>query len=616
MQRPAIPRPAYLSVVAVALVSVFGGACASESAALAPQANIAETKAAGRDFREVKRRWAALAPERRGELEPALVGFLERHAADRRARVARIYLAWLYVQSGRVQEARALVAKTRAGQSGSARDFAVVAEAAILLREGKADQAYNVLTPLEGKIIDPEERFLYGEQRVLAALAARRSEEAVRAMRDWLAQTAPEERDAVQGRTLVLVRRVAADPLVRSLNELASESDAPNANPDTDRARTWLLPVVAERLLGVAIETRDGALARRLLDTGLELFRRGERGQELVRIASAGKVAPRILGRSLGLVLSVGSPEQRRRSAQVVEGVARALGLPASASSSEAVQLLTSEDDGSELGVARALADLAGQGAAVLIAGVDVEGASRAAQYSFDSGIPVLVLGPAPKKSAESVFLLSEPQERELAALHEELGERASVEVGGRGIACDVAAVAAGQPRFPVQAWKRDRVVGVLVTGDATCARDVARESADSGHRVLLGLGLEAGEAFGELGPEQPRFALSAGAFPYRRGGASPPSLEKQVERSGHAPSWFATLGHDAAVLAAAALAEFALTRVDDSKRVRELHQKATSALARAEGELWSTDHRGFGGQRVLPRTLGRVVWSKSKGTP
>lgn len=609
-------RPSVLLLALAACAGSCGGAGAGE---LAPQANVAESLAAQRAFREVHRLWTSSRPADRGRLEPELRRFLEQYPSDRRTRVARVYLAWLYVQRGRVAEARELVRQTRQGQSGTVRDFAAVAEAAILLREGKPDQALSVLTPLEGKIIDADERFLFGEQRVTAALGARRPGLAVRAMRDWLAQTAPEERDAVRGRLLDLVTQIPADPLFRSLSELLAEQESGNANPDRERARDFLVPLVAERLADLAILHEDGALARKLLDTGLPAFRKGERGQQLVRIAAAGSVLPRVAGRSLGLVLSIGSAEQRRRSAQVATGVSRALGLPASASDREAVQLLTSEDDGSEHGVSHALAELAGEGAAILIAGVDPATAAAAAKYSVNTGIPVLLLAPAAVSPGGTEFLLAESGEREAQALADgasglSLGSR--VTVGAGGIPCDVVPSAAGQPRFPVQAWKRDRVAGVLVVGDASCARDVARETQETGRRVTLGLGLEAGEVFDELEAPQPRFALATGSFPHRRGLAAPESQHKLVVQSGHAPSWFTTLGHDAAALARAALADFALDRVDDARAVSELHRRAAERLGQVEAELWSSEHRGFAGKRTLPRTLQTVVWSRTRGGP
>jgi hypothetical protein len=613
-------RPSFLSTreISVLVVLVAIGCGGSSANGHAPQANVAASTAAQREFREIHRLWTTLAPEQRARLGPALDAFVKRHPDDRRARRARIYRAWIHVQQGRVDEARVLVKEVRAGPSGVVRDFAAVVEAAILLREGKPDQALSVLSPLEGKIIDPEERFLFGEQRVIAALGARRPTLALRAMRDWLGETAPEERDAVRGRLLELTRQIPAEPLFRAFTEMEAEKSEVTANPDRARAREFLIPLTAERLSELAIRRGDGGLARKLLDSGHPVFRRGVRGQELARIAAAGSVLPRVVGRSLGLVLSIGSAEQRRRSAQAAAGVARALGLPASAAERDAVQLLTSEDDGSEHGVAHALAELAGEGATILIAGVDPPTAAAAARYSAHTGIPVLLLADAAPRGGPEL-VLAETAAREAQTLNEgarALGLDPAARVGPEGVSCDVAASAAGQPRFPVQLWKTERVEGVLVQGDAACARDVARESQETGRRVTLGLGLEAGEVFAVLDPLQPRFALAAGSFPDRPGATAPQAQQKLVAQSGHAPSWFTTLGHDAALLAQVALGGFPLDRADDARVVAELHQRAVLELSRAEAPLWSSDKRGFFGARVLPRTLTAVVWTRGKAPP
>src|SRR4029079_11142656 len=76
------------------------------------------------------------------------------------------------------------------------------------------------------------------------------------------------------------------------------------------------------------------------------------------------------------------------------------------------------------------------------------------------------------------------------------------------------------------------------------------------------------------------------------------------LERWGEAPSWFEALGHDAALVASAALADFALDRIDDKGAVFALHWRAQGRLLHAEVALWTTRARGFGGVNVLSRRL------------
>ena len=80
------------------------------------------------------------------------------------------------------------------------------------------------------------------------------------------------------------------------------------------------------------------------------------------------------------------------------------------------------------------------------------------------------------------------------------------------------------------------------------------------------------------------------------------------VDRWGSAPSWFEALGHDAATLAAAVLADFPLDRVDDKGAVVGLHWRAQGRLLHAQVPLWTTAAPGFGGANVLPRRLQVVA--------
>src|SRR5688572_27962183 len=104
-------------------------------------------------------KWNALQAAERTALEPLFRRFIEQHAKDAHARVASVYLAWIYVQQGKLSEARRLSQKIRA-RAGVVRDFASVVEGAILIRQKIPHQALQVLEPLRGKLIDPTVRLL------------------------------------------------------------------------------------------------------------------------------------------------------------------------------------------------------------------------------------------------------------------------------------------------------------------------------------------------------------------------------------------------------------------------------------------------------------------------
>ena len=144
-------------IVTIALVvpACGGGSRASE----VPVPALSATVEAQRAYRQIESRWTDLPPERRGELEPDLRDFLNRFAADDRARLVRSLLAWLEIDQKRPDMAVTPGgARSEKGPPGAARDFAGVVEARALLQQGKVVEALGLLQPLRGKLVDPEVR--------------------------------------------------------------------------------------------------------------------------------------------------------------------------------------------------------------------------------------------------------------------------------------------------------------------------------------------------------------------------------------------------------------------------------------------------------------------------
>jgi hypothetical protein len=305
-------------------------------------------------------------------------------------------------------------------------------------------------------------------------------------------------------------------------------------------------------------------------------------------------------------VLSLESTSSRRASADVIVGISRALGLPERDSDPSAVRLITA-DAGAD-GVKSALATLAGDGAAVLIAGVDPASAAQAQAYADSAGIPLIALSPLAKLDASGfTFTIAADRASQDAVVSEELtrrGASAPARVGAGGVACEKDSTTAVEQRFPVQTWRHDRIDALVLSGDAVCAREAVSELARAGAKPLLAFGLECAELISELATAQPRFAVGAGKFPLRPADKSADGLQRWLERTGRAPSWAAALGHDAALLASAAIADFALERVDDAREVAALHRRAQQKLARARAELWTSEKKGFEGGRRLERKL------------
>ncbi len=574
-----------------------------------PQSALSASREAQAQFRVLHKRWTGSTAAERQKLKEPLEQFLERFPSDNRARLVRVYLAWLHVERGELAVARDLAAQTREGPRGAARDFANVAEAAVLVGEKKPEKALALLEPLRGKLVDPEERLLFGEQLVRAALAAKEWTKAVAYMMGWLSEASTEDSDAVMASIGRLVRRVPNAEQLDSLKKLdrLTRSESPD-DSSAAKARAWMRKTLWRRLADVAIENEDGQLAEQLLASGPARLRIGDVGERLQQLAAGGSVLPRVAGRAVGLVLSLADETSRRRSSEAAAGMSRALGLPKAAGKHDAVRLFTRDDGGEMDGVERALAALAGDGATVLVAGFDDESARRASSYAEKSSIPVVLLR-HPKKLGsrhQHTFVLGMTSNDGAEALEATLrkdGVTSVARVGPGGVPCDSTAVA-GQPRFPVGQWLRTRAEALLLLGSVGCSRDAMAEARAAGLSPTFAFGFDSAGLLLEVA-EGRGLAVGAGTFPYDAD--VPSEVTRWRKTTGSTPTWFETLGHDAALLAEAALKGLPLDRVDDAKAVAELHARALRRLAEAKAPLWSTESRGFAGRRVMSRKLGTV---------
>ncbi|HMJ14254.1 MAG TPA: hypothetical protein VK524_22720 [Polyangiaceae bacterium] len=568
-------------------------ACRGGSAQAQPQATLAETSAAQTDFRRIQALWLSSAD--RSELEAEFRSFLVRFAGDDRTRLVRVYLALVHVDRGELGRARQVLEPLNVEPRGTARDFARVAEAAILVRAGKPERALELLEPLTGKLVDADERYVFGEQIVAASLAARRWRAAIDHTIAWLAHVQTEDVESAQQRAARMLEQVPLLALEQRLQFLDAESDNEYQSTELLPARDWLRKVLRERLVESAITRRDAALAGRLLNAAPAL-RRAPRGPELVRLASSETALPYVAGRSIGLVLSQSSADSRRRSSEVAAGMTRALGLPRGRRGPDSVALLLRSENGVAGEMENALASLAGEGAAILVAGVDTAGAERAARYAATSAIPVMVLALPPGPTDRFTFVLGANRtlvDAEVEKALEARGVSSFLRFDGEGWPCR-AASAANEERFPLAVWKRE-AGGILFSTDARCVRRVLQEFDKAGVRPRAVLDLECAELAPGLA-ERDALVISTGAFPRVGNGA------KHTD-----PTWYEALGHDAASLGAAALANFSVERVDDARAVTALHARARNALASVRVKLWSSQSEGFAGGQQLARRLSVV---------
>ena len=146
--------------------------------------------------------------------------------------------------------------------------------------------------------------------------------------------------------------------------------------------------------------------------------------------------------------------------------------------------------------------------------------------------------------------------------------------------------------------WKPLGAAGVVL--NASCASEAMVAAAAA--RVKFAAGLEANMLVVPPGS----LRATAGLFPID--GARPPAaLGEWMKHHAAPPSYWAALGRDAAALAWTGVQALPARGTEDPKVVAARRAQAAQALAGAEAELWTSDGRGFGGARTLPRSIGVV---------
>jgi hypothetical protein len=334
--------------------------------------------------------------------------------------------------------------------------------------------------------------------------------------------------------------------------------------------------------------------------------------------------------------------ELRDEAADVVRGVSWALDLPRRAGTADAVRLVTRDDGADDAGTRAAMEELAGEGASVIVAGFDRASADRASFWSEKNGLAVLLLAApsAPRMPKTAAFVLGERTERQLAMLGEALVRHGvktaafvtdtneddtatrAAEANGLVIlpptGCDVPLSEAGKPRFPVASWMTSGAQGWLVSGPTACARDVLRdvkrllETRHTPGEKPIAVTLEAGVPPSEVPKGVVVLSAAAGLVPIlatRPEEAHEEDVRTFIDRFGVRPSYWTALGRDAGALARAALAPLPTDTTSDPKGVTQRRAIVQAGLLGARVPLWTTDDKGIGADRVLPRALRLATW-------
>lgn len=534
--------------------------------------------------------------------------FLDKFGDDGLAPLARAYLAHVLLDLGDAKNAELdakfvlLTVMKEGGQGGAlgtAGDLATLAEGRRLRQLGQHEAAYRMMLPLVGKLIDPWARAVLSEQITLAAIDAKYEYEAFAYMDTWLREAQEEDREAVRAKVREQLARMARPTLEATLRVMRTSE---GYGRDLQR-------LVGERLAQIAVEQNDEKLAQWLLDSeNAARLVSTDATLALQDVASAKRGVIAVSGRAVGLVLPTMRAALRDAAADVTRGAAYALGLPRTdPSKDEGIRLMTRNDGG---GTA-ALDELAGEGAAVIIAGFDPGSAQAALDWSERRGVPVILLATPASAPGLHTFVLGQSEHSELDALEKELRARkitkSSLVLGNPELTGVALVHALFTPPRPCEVGIAD--VGahtVTVMGPEWCGRNLFSGVRRSASVLVLSLSAVWGtaRADGTLSV----LALSAGRFPAR---ADDAEVQTYAQRFGGRPTWWTVLGRDAAALARAAVRALPTDETNVVSEVARRREAARVSLELAKIDLWSSDAHGFGPDHVLSRALRLVELGK-----
>ena len=616
----------------LALTLAALAACSRSAREPKPVPTLSGTPEAAEEFVRLRETW-----EMR-KVEPALaLEFIRRFPSDGAAPLAKVYLAFAYLQQGDLIKADSVLATLGDLKPGATLDLARVARARSLRLQNAPQSALDLLRPLVGKVVDDADREVFLEELALTAIAAHDDYEALAYLDAWLRGVGEDDRERVRTKIAQILETLPRGVLEQTYRTMRQRGAASGYTIDTQK-------LVAARLARVAVEANDAALARWLLDaSGTSATQTGgDAGLELGELAASRRGLSVVSGKTVGVLLPTHTRELRDEAADVVRGVSWALDLPRRAGAVEGVRLVTREDGADTAGTRAAMEELAGEGASVILAGFDRASADRASAWSEQSGLPVLLLAApsAARMPRTSAFVIGERTERELAMLGEALvrhGVKTAAfvvdttedEVAGRAAEagglvllpatrCDVPLSEAGKPRFPVASWMASGAQGWLVSGPTSCARDVLRDvkrlletRAAPGERAIA-VTLEAGLPPSEIPRGVVVLSASAGLVPIqatRPEEAREEDVRAFLDRFGARPTYWTALGRDAGALAGAALAPLPADATSDPKAVTQRRAIVQAGLQAVRLRLWTTDDKGIGPDRILPRSLRLATW-------
>ncbi len=545
--------------------------------------------------------WSHASEQERRSSEAALVGFLERFPLAPSSTRMRLFLGWIRLGQGRLDEAERLAEQAAEGNSVVTRDGVEILRAALLTRRKGAAEAFERLMTLRGLVVEADDRDDWGRECTRAALSLERQDDALDCLYQWRIEATVEQLPRLDDEIERYVAGLGRLPLERGLARFTALAALPSTQPERQRGKQAMIELVRQKLVTHALADVDSELALRLLGVSDGSLRRGPTGEKLVALAAKGEKSAPSAGPVIGVLMDLNDQVIRRQSTELVAGMVRTL----FDTERRAVHLVSREGlSGDDAELSAALRLLLVDGASVIVAVTGHRDLQPFERFAEEQGLPVVaVRSPGRERSHLFGVLDWEPMTEALVRSQLPASERLDA-VRAEDPAC-------GDLREPGAEQRIVRAPGqVLFLTDADCARRMLAVDRLRNPRAHLWLGPEALSADRDLG------AALAGMIssPALLDVSGEPELSELERRLRRRVTWLEALGRDLATLAAGALTRVGTTTVEGDEASSAYRRGVSRELEHIETRLWTSKKRGFGAERLLVPDL--VLESVALGQP
>jgi hypothetical protein len=580
--------------VAICCCQAALGCAGGEALPSPPVAAVGQSVSAQQDFRQLEQAWLEGTDRERQDLEPRLTRFLNSFPTDPETRQVQVWLAWLRVSKSRFDEALALADKASADKVGTTADAAQVVKAAVFTRRGQPEQSLRLLEPLSGQIVDARERDSWAREIIRAALRLKHDDDALKWALVWRLESTEDRRAAIEREIGLVLDQVSRPALDRLWSQLVAADRIPTTSLGRKLGRSWMREAVLQRLTRFAIDKRDSALARRLLNDAWLPLQKHSSLKRLARVAAQGEVELQGLTRTIGVILELDDNRERRRSSDLLTGVLQALEEVAPTNN---VRLRTREALLKDReGYADAVEDLYNEGVAIVVGGFEKASATELSKKARTIMIPAIALSRLEvSEQNESSFWIDTSEDTLVEAWHRagsNKGSEADKVITDENLFCNTDAGA------PFEEWRTAHIERVLLACDVSCAEKLGQAASNAAKLPAIWLGPQAVGAADSWRKEQIKGELTFEVL--LKPQPSDESLKRWQARYLRLPSFYEVLGHDVALLAASSLVDVPNQVASDPESRARILQTVATRLSQSRVSLWSSAANGFGANHSL----------------